>query len=188
MVAASRLQQTFLPTTMDMENPETQQPKPSETTPGKLPKLIQFIDLKQNARMQRFLKLVQTASADGNVTPEEVDVLQRLADEMGMNLTEVAHAVAAPAQVLPLPPEVEHNRERLLEQMVEIMLADGNLHEREVSYCRAAARTLGFRPGRVEVMVKWRIKETFGADVLADNEQTISDLFERVEMMESPLG
>ena len=160
-------------------------PSQPETNPSPLAGPLTFINLGSNARMQRFLKLVQAASADGSISPEEVAVLQRIAVEMGMDLTEVTHAVETPTLVLPLPPEAEHQREHLLEQMVEIMLADGNLHEQEVRYCRAAARTLGFRPGRVEVMTKWQIRKAFGDKVLAENEQTITSLFERVELMES---
>lgn len=106
------------------------------------------------------LALASVASADGEASPDDRAILARAAAKRGVPPLEPHELrVWRPGELLP-PPMLE-DRERVLEEMLQVAWADGQIDESELLVVREFARAWGIDPERVK---EWVELYSFGND------------------------
>lgn len=97
--------------------------------------------------------LASLAKIDGHVDEAEMNLLYQVADKNGIKPNVVRSIVSNPRSVeIEIP---DNNAERFYQlfDIVQLMLADGIIHDSELDYCVEMAKKLGFRKAIVGVLV-----------------------------------
>ena len=99
------------------------------------------------------LALASVAAADGEANVDDLGVLSRAANKRSLKpLTSDEIRVWRPNEILPPPGLVD--RERLLEEMLQMAWADGQIDESELRVIRGFARSWGIDPERVKEQIE----------------------------------
>ncbi len=84
--------------------------------------------------------------ADGKVDPREMTFLKAVCHRVGITEKELKNLIDDPASISFVPPKDAAERAMQLCDMVFMMLADGDIDQREMAFCIGAAERLGFPP------------------------------------------
>jgi uncharacterized tellurite resistance protein B-like protein len=110
-------------------------------------------------RLGQIKNLIMLAMADGRIDEDELAVIAMVAVREGMTADELDSVIDNIEKVeVELPRDID-TRKRYLQDMVELMVIDGEIHEDELNICQVYAIALGFNPDTVEQMVLDVIKQ-----------------------------
>ena len=110
-------------------------------------------------RLGQIKNLIMLAMADGRIDEDELAVIAMVAVREGMTADELDSVIDNIEKVeVELPRDID-TRKRYLQDMVELMVIDGEIHEDELNICQVYAIALGFNPDTVEQMVLDIIKQ-----------------------------
>ena len=99
------------------------------------------------------LALASVAAADGEASPEDLSVLLRAAEKRQVQrLLPDEIRVYRPGEITPPPTLVD--RERLMEEMLQMAWADGQMDESELRVIKGFARTWGVDPERIKEQIE----------------------------------
>lgn len=91
--------------------------------------------------------LVHLSKADKVIAEEEYRLILQVAEGLGMDKEKASEIVSEPnpiPQLKNLPPDEKFE---YLFNVVQLMKADGKIHQKEVSFCEKLAVRLGYKPG-----------------------------------------
>ena len=91
-----------------------------------------------------FKNLVLIANADGVVTEDEQNLLNRIGRNIGLNDAQIKDIIANPSQFSVIPPVSKVERLEQMVQLIKMMQVDGNVDENEYKLLELLAVRLGF--------------------------------------------
>lgn len=119
---------------------------------------IDLRDLLPGAKKKRakahLSNLMKIAQSDGNLDPIEADYLLSLAGRFNVSEDELKRLQYHSSVLRHSPPTNDRERFDQLHQLVSMMLIDGEIHEQEMSVCKAYAEKLELRSEFVDDFVR----------------------------------
>ncbi len=109
-------------------------------------------------KLEHFRNLVSLSAADGKIEEAERGSLTRIATALGIPADRLEVMLAHAHEYVYLVPQNTRNRERQLEQMIDIALVDGNFSPSERELIKSVAHKLGFTPQEAENMIEGYLK------------------------------
>ena len=116
--------------------------------------MFSFFESKEVKKVKSHLRyLASLAKIDGHVDEAEMNLLYQVADKNGIKPNVVRSIVSNPGSVEIEVPDNNSDRFYQIFDIVQLMLADGIIHDSELDYCVEMAKKLGFRKAIVGVLV-----------------------------------
>jgi uncharacterized tellurite resistance protein B-like protein len=117
--------------------------------------MIGLFESKKTKRIKTHLKnLIVLALADGNISAEELEILKRVGKKVGLNEGEIKSLIGNPASLKIELPDNDAERFDQIYELVQMMMADGKIHDEEMEFCVDVATKLGFRKAIVGIVVR----------------------------------
>lgn len=98
--------------------------------------------------------LIKIAESDGSFDPIEASYLLSLAGRFNVTEAELKRIQDHPEAARSTPPTNDRERFNQLHQLVSMMLIDGEIHDQEMSVCKAYAERLELREEFVDDFVR----------------------------------
>ena len=117
----------------------------------KINELFESRDKKK--RLSHMRNLFAIACADGSLDESEKKLLSHIGANHGLTTQELTKIINRPDSIDFTIPETKGERIEQLFDMVLIMMANGDLHEKEMSLCRVFAIKLGYDPTIIDKIV-----------------------------------
>jgi uncharacterized tellurite resistance protein B-like protein len=116
--------------------------------------LISIMDLLERKKRESHIRnLLEIALADGSFDEEELLVVSKIAANYDISDDEIQHIRENPDLVDFTPPSSMKARLLQMYDLVELMLADRQIHEKELALCHEFAARLGLEKTVVEEMI-----------------------------------
>jgi uncharacterized tellurite resistance protein B-like protein len=106
-----------------------------------------------NMRLGQVKNLIMLALADGKATQSELALIAAVASREQLTQQELNNLIDNPGSVHIALPDEESDKLRYLEDMVSLMMIDGDLDDKELAMCKLYAATLGYESTIVEKMI-----------------------------------
>ncbi|MBP3737681.1 MAG: hypothetical protein J6I72_01355 [Muribaculaceae bacterium] len=106
-----------------------------------------------NKRLGQIKNLIMLALSDGKASESELALIAAVASREELTQNELDNLIEHPDCVHIELPEEEAEKLRYLEDMVVLMMIDGELNDQELAMCKLYAISLGFESSTVEKMV-----------------------------------
>ena len=103
--------------------------------------------------------LIAVMLSDGQIDQDELKYLGMVCARHGITEKQLQDILKKPQNIKFTPPKDPNNRMQQLVDIVFMMLADGQIDEREMDTCMTLATHLGFRPSAVRDLVQHLIAE-----------------------------
>jgi tellurite resistance protein len=100
-----------------------------------------------------YKNLYLVAAADGEISPREAALLQEAADTLGLVQEDIDRVKEAWPDLSLMIPEDEDERRYLLENLVYMMMIDGEIDEQEYEVCAVFARSIGVDETQIEAII-----------------------------------
>lgn len=89
--------------------------------------------------------LITLAAADGKIEKEELMAIAAVCHREGISEQELKKFLDNPSSFEFVAPKDNASKIKLLKDMVCIMMADGNINDKEMILCKATAEALGYK-------------------------------------------
>ena len=132
--------------------------------------------------------LMKIAESDGSLDPIEVNYLLSLAGRFNITEAELKRIQDRPDGVQYNPPTNDRERFDQLHQLVSMMLIDGEIHDQEMSVCKAYAERLELRSEFVDDFVRVigeSVDQEVPSDVIIGKLLTVAQEREAARVSES---
>jgi uncharacterized tellurite resistance protein B-like protein len=140
--------------------------------------LFNILDLnEQNKRESHIKNLLEMAIADGNLDNEEFELVTFIASKFNMTIEEVEAIRQKPGDISFTPPSSFKAKALQLYDLVQIMLADREIHEKELKLCHQLATKLRLDTGLVDIMIEVLSENVSGRNA----DQKILEVLENYE-------
>ena len=106
-----------------------------------------------NKRLGQVKNLIMLALADGKASESELALIAAIASREEISQEELDNLIDHPDEVKIELPEEEDEKLRYLEDMVALMMIDGELDDQELAMCKLYAIALGYESSTVEKMI-----------------------------------
>ena len=117
--------------------------------------MIGLFESKKTKRIKTHLKnLIVLALADGNISAEELEILKRVGKKVGLNESDIKSFIGNPTSLKIELPDNDAERFDQIYELVQMMMADGKIHDEEMEFCVDVATKLGFRKAIVGIVVR----------------------------------
>lgn len=113
-----------------------------------------FIGRKKKLAKGHLRNLIEVAYSDGEFDTLEVDYLLSLAGRFNISEAELKSIKDNPEAIEYEAPNRDQQRFEHLYQLVNMMMMDGVIHEKELEICKKYAQRLNLRPEFVDDMVE----------------------------------
>lgn len=131
-------------------------------------KFLELFDSRDKKRRLSHIKnLVALACADGSLDNREMDLIFKIGVRAGLSPGEIERIFDRPESVPFYPPESYRERIEQLYDMVMVMMVDGELHDKEISFCKFTALKLGFSHKIIDSMIN-HIIETINNGIASE--------------------
>ena len=104
-------------------------------------------------RLQHFRNLVSLSAADGKIRDAERESLTRIANALGIASDRLEVMLAHAHEYVYLVPQNNLEREKQLQDMIDIALVDGEFASSEREFIKSIAHKLGFTHGEAEQVI-----------------------------------
>jgi len=116
--------------------------------------LLDLFDSKnKKERLSHIRNLIMVASSDGEITGEELDLIFRIGNKVGITPREIKRILARPESIRFTPPASTLERVEQMSEIVVLMMIDGEIHDNELRLCKLLAEALGFRQSIIPLMI-----------------------------------
>jgi len=105
-------------------------------------------------KLEHFRNLVSLTVADGKIEEVERVALSKIAYEQGIPLERLNLMLQKANEYVYLIPQNTHEREKQLEQMIELALVDGEFAPAELELITVVAEKLGFSKEELAAILK----------------------------------
>ncbi|MBX9850745.1 MAG: TerB family tellurite resistance protein [Cytophagaceae bacterium] len=117
--------------------------------------MLTLFETKKNKTQKSHLKnLIALAKADGMISSEELALLHKLGAKNGLKESEVNALIEDAKEFAVEIPSNDSERFDQIFELVQVMMADGGVDDKEMDLCIEAAEKLGFRKAIVGVLVR----------------------------------
>ena len=106
-----------------------------------------------NKRLGQIKNLIMLALADGKATESELALIASIASREELSQEDLDNLIEHPEEVKIELPEDDDQKLRYLEDMIGLMMIDGELNDQELAICKIYAIALGYESTTVEKMV-----------------------------------
>lgn len=106
-----------------------------------------------NKRLGQIKNLIMLALADGKATESELALVAAIASREELTQEELDNLIDNPDSVKIKLPDDEATKLRYIEDMVTLMMIDGDLDDNELAMCKIYAIALGYESTIVEKMI-----------------------------------
>nr|WKN35858.1 TerB family tellurite resistance protein [Tunicatimonas sp. TK19036] len=113
-----------------------------------------FTGRKKKLARGHLKNLIEVAYSDGEFDSVEVDYLLSLAGRFNISEAELKNIKDNPDTIEYEPPTRDQQRFEHLYQLVNMMMIDGVIHDKEIDICKKYAQRLNLRPEFVDDMVE----------------------------------
>lgn len=139
--------------------------------------LFNILDLNEQKKRESHIKnLLEMAIADGNLDEEEFELVTFIASKFNMTIEEVASIRDHASEISFIPPSSFKAKVLQLYDLVQIMLADLEIHEKELKLCRQLATKLQLDPSIVDSLIEMLTEKKEGQN----QEEQIVALLEKL--------
>lgn len=104
----------------------------------------------QSRQKGHFRNLVLLARVDGVVSPNENDLLKRIATKLSLTNEQVEEILRNPEHFPSFPPVDREERYERFTQLIQMLIVDGVVDKEEARLVKNLGIELGFDPARVE--------------------------------------
>jgi len=116
--------------------------------------LVDLFDSSEKRRRLSHIKnLMVLAASDGFIDKSEIELIFAVGFRYGLSRQELNRIIKRPKSISFKAPEYFRQRVEQLYDMVCVMMVDGEIHERELIFCKAVAIKLGFEHEIIEAIV-----------------------------------
>lgn len=105
-------------------------------------------------KLEHFRNLVSLTVADGKIEEVERVALSKIAYEQGIPLDRLNVMLQRANEYVYLIPQNNLEREKQLDQMIDLALADGDFAPAELELIKMVAEKLGFTPAELDSIVE----------------------------------
>lgn len=109
-------------------------------------------------RLEHFRNLVSLSAADGKIEPSERNSLVRIAEALEIPSDRLEVMLNHAHEYVYLVPQNNKEREKQLEEMIDIALVDGNFSRMEKELIKSIAHKLGFTHEEAENLINIYLK------------------------------
>lgn len=106
-----------------------------------------------NKKLGQVKNLIMLALADGKASESELALIAAIASREELTQDELDNLIDNPDSVRIELPDEDSEKLRYLEDMVSLMMIDGDLDDNELAMCKIYAITLGYESTIVEKMI-----------------------------------
>jgi len=118
-----------------------------------------FKSQKEKERLSHVKTLLALAYADGKLEKNEITAIASFAAREDVDVEEVQKMLDGKDKVKFIPPQSEEDKVQYLHDLVLLMIADGNINEKEYALCKAVADQFGYREEAIEILLKKIIED-----------------------------
>lgn len=112
----------------------------------------------ENQKNKSYIKnLLEVAIADGKLDDAELELVISIAANFDISMDEVMEIKDNPQSIEFSPPSSYSAKVKLLEDLVKIMIADKEIDENEVNFCKELAIKLNIAPVIVDDLIQSKI-------------------------------
>ena len=108
--------------------------------------LFNIFGSESEKRKSHIKNLIAVAMADGHLDKEEWDFLMNIAQNLGMETDEIQNIKNNPDDVKFTPPKKFEEKIQQLEDLVAVMMIDGDIDKNEIEICKKIALNLDLLP------------------------------------------
>jgi uncharacterized tellurite resistance protein B-like protein len=105
-------------------------------------------------KLEHFRNLVSLIAADGKIEDVERVALSKIAYERGIPLDRFTVMLNKADEYKYLIPQNHHDRERQLEEMIEVAMVDGEFAPAEIELISMVAEKLGFNQEQLDHIIQ----------------------------------
>jgi tellurite resistance protein len=109
-------------------------------------------------KLEHFRNLVSLSAADGKIEEAERSSLTRIATSLGIPSDRLHVMLAHAHEYIYLVPQNNKDREKQLEEMIDIALVDGEFSRSERELIKSVAHKLGFTHPEAEEVIDLYVK------------------------------
>ena len=113
-----------------------------------------FKSQKEKERLSHVNTLLALAFADGKLEKNEITAIAAFAARENVDVEEVQKMLDGKDNVNFIPPQSEEDKVQYLHDLVLLMIADGNINEKEYALCKAVADQFGYREEVIDALLK----------------------------------
>ena len=118
-----------------------------------------FKSQKDKERLSHVKTLLALAYADGKLEKNEITAIATFAARENVDVEEVQKMLDGKDKVNFIPPQSEEDKVQYLYDLVLLMIADGNINEKEYALCKAVADQFGYREEAIDILLKKIIED-----------------------------
>lgn len=107
----------------------------------------------EDKRLGQVKNLIMLALADGKATESELALIASIASREELTQEQLDHLIEHPDTVHIELPENDEQKLQYIQDMVALMMIDGDLDDNELAMCKIYAIMLGYESSIVEKMV-----------------------------------
>lgn len=107
----------------------------------------------EDKRLGQVKNLIMLALADGKATESELALIASIASREELTQEQLDHLIEHPDTVHIELPENDEQKLQYIQDMVALMMIDGDLDDNELAMCKLYAIMLGYESSIVEKMV-----------------------------------
>lgn len=118
-------------------------------------KFVELFDSRdKKRRLSHIRNLIILAIADGHLDQTEKSLITTIAIRVGITPSELDRLIDRPGSINFYPPSSYRERIEQLFDMVLVMMADGEIHDNELTFCKAVAARLGFHMQIIDAIIE----------------------------------
>ena len=138
-----------------------------------------FDSAEKKRKLSHIKNLIELATADGDLSSSELDIIYKIGYNNDLKPKELKRILERPNSIKFYPPKSSHEKINQLFDLVFVMLADGEIKQSEMSYCKLVAVRLGIDPRIIDSMIR-HIGEKIMKGIAA--EMIIGELLKKVKI------
>ena len=112
-----------------------------------------FTSKEKKEKLSHLKSLIALSLADGTVEKSELAAISAVCSREGLTENDLKKCLKNPASIHYEVPKDHNTRLRYLQDMVLLMMSDGNFDKKEMATCKMAAEALGYRPEVIDAMI-----------------------------------
>ncbi len=135
-----------------------------------------FNSYDKKKRRSHFKNLFSIARADGDVDRAEMDLVIGLAEKFHMSTEEVTRIIRNPEDIPLITPKTAEERMEHLYDLINVMMVDGRIDEKELFLCKSLALKLGCSEETIDGLLRDLIEQAINR---IPPEKTVEKLLEK---------
>ena len=112
-----------------------------------------FSSKEKRAKLSHLKNLVALSMADGKVEKSELAAIAAICSREGLTEDDLQKCLNNPDSINFVPPTDDKTRLRYIQDMLLLMMSDGDIDENEMLVCKLTAEALGYKHEVIDAML-----------------------------------